>query len=227
MATNRIHKPGDLLSVTLTHPTAVSSGQPCRLGGMTGVALTDEGEVETGKTSVDFGTAVWDLPVKGADDDGNTAVAAGDALYYVDADVDDGSGFLSKKTSGRFFGFALEAVTSGSTSTIQVKHVAAGAAAGSADIIDGSIQKTDLAGGFLQVDLLDGQDETGDNTYTLAAMAAADEIVFVGHITTKAAIATLADVTADFTAGAGVLTRSSNPTDNTNDQLMVIWLDLT
>lgn len=76
----------------------------------------------------------------------------------------------------------------------------------------------------VQVDLLDGQDEASDATYTLAAMAAGDEVIFVGHISTKAAIATLADVTASFSAGAGVLT-ADTPADRTNDQLLVIWRD--
>jgi hypothetical protein len=121
MATNRVIPDAKHLSVTCSHPTAPSSGQPCRIGDLTGVALTTEDA--NGKTTVDVGNTVWKLPVKGANDGGNTAVAPGDALYYVDGDIGSGSGFLSKKISGRFFGIALAVVNSGSTTTIEVLHL--------------------------------------------------------------------------------------------------------
>jgi len=60
--------------------------------------------------------------------------------------------------------------------------------------------------------------------HTVTGIVAADEIVFVGHISTAASIATLADLTAEFTAGAGVINNTSG-TDTTNDQLLVIWVD--
>ena len=126
MATNRRNKPGDQLSVVCSHPTTPATGKPCRLGPMTGMALIDEGDSITSETTVDFGPAVWAISVRGVDDDGNSAVAAGDALFYVDADIDDGTGFLSKKNAGFFYGIALEAVTSGTTSTIKVKHMPSG-----------------------------------------------------------------------------------------------------
>lgn len=122
MATNSIHRPGHRLSVVCTHPTTPDSGQPCRLADHTGVALITEGDSISGETTVDFGPGVWDLPVDARNDAGDVAVAIGDDLYYVDADIDDGTGFLSKKASGRYFGWALEAVTSGELSTIKVAH---------------------------------------------------------------------------------------------------------
>lgn len=235
MATNRVHKPGEQLAVAVSHPTAPTSGQPCRLGSLTGVAVTDE-DTTSGETTVDFGPAVWNLPVKGVNDAGNSAVAVGDDLFYVDADVDDGTGFLSKKTEGRHFGVALAAVNSGSTTTVAVKHVPGlgageadlGEVIGTANIEDDAITKAKLAGGFLKVELLAGQDGGSDPTYTTTkGFAVGDEIVFVGHFTTAAAIATLADVTADFTVtGANELT-DGGPTDYSNDQLLVIAIDLT
>lgn len=121
MATNRVYADPRHLSITATHPTTPLSGQPLRVGDLTGVALTDERA--DGTVSADIGPAVYKLPVKGANDGGNTAVVAGDALYYVDADIGAGTGFLSKKISGRFFGIALEGVNSGSTTTIMVLHL--------------------------------------------------------------------------------------------------------
>jgi hypothetical protein len=57
------------------------------------------------------------LVLRGVNDAGNVAVAAGDALYYTSGDTP----VLSKKASGTFFGYALETVVSGATTTINVR----------------------------------------------------------------------------------------------------------
>jgi predicted RecA/RadA family phage recombinase len=115
MAKNLIYAGAAGLPVVCSDPATPASGDPVRFGEMTGVALNAE---ETdGKTVVDFEPGkVWDLSVKAVNGSGNSAVAVGDKLYYVDADTPK----LSKKDTGRFFGFALEAITSGSTDTINV-----------------------------------------------------------------------------------------------------------
>lgn len=113
MATNLVFDTIRGLSLTATAPTTPASGGPVLVGRIGGVAIIDE--TSDGKTSIDFG-GVYDLSVKGEDDDGNVAVAAGDEIYYTDADTPK----LSKKRSGVLFGTALEAVTSGSTTTINV-----------------------------------------------------------------------------------------------------------
>lgn len=140
MATNQIFNGWDPLSVVCSDPTTPASGDPVRYGSMTGLAMTDEGEGgnATGYTTVDFGPGVFDLSVKGIDGSGNSAVAVGDALWYVDADTPK----LSKKASGYFFGFALETVGSGSTATIQVMHIPS---PGSGTLAAGSIGTTQLA----------------------------------------------------------------------------------
>lgn len=114
MATNRIFEHGNQLALAATHPTTPASGGPVRVGQIPGVALI--AEASDGETTIQF-DGVFDLSVKGVDGGGNSAVAAGDILYYVDADTP----VLSKKTSGVRFGYALEAVTSGATATIRVK----------------------------------------------------------------------------------------------------------
>jgi hypothetical protein len=121
MATNRTRADGLHLPVTVSNPASPVSGDPIRFGSLTGIALTDEDEGgnATGQTSVDFAHSVWDVSVKGVDDAGNSAVTAGDKIYYVDADTPK----LSKKSSGYLFGIALEAVVSGATTTIQVLHL--------------------------------------------------------------------------------------------------------
>lgn len=113
MATNRKHVDGRKLSVAVA--STVQSNDPVIVGQMAGVAVTDYSSV-TGKATIDFG-GVYNLSVKGINDAGNSAVALGDALYYVTGDTP----VISKKASGVFFGYALEAVSSGATATIMVR----------------------------------------------------------------------------------------------------------
>lgn len=158
MATNIIYEPGWKLSVACSDPTTPSSGDPVRFGERTGLALTDEsdGGNDSGNTTVNFGPFVADLSVKGVDGSGNSAVAVGDMIFYVDADTPK----LSKKASGYFYGFALETVGSGSTGTIQVAHPDAGGWVGSVatgDIATGAVTaaklSTTLKTGFIPVSL--------------------------------------------------------------------------
>jgi hypothetical protein len=159
MATNLIMKDGRYLSVAATDPTTPASGDPVRLGILTGVAQGAEGADIANEASVDFGNAVYDMSVKGINDAGNSAVAKGDLIYHVDADTPK----LSKKASGYLFGVALEAITSGSTDTINVLHltnpgtaVGAGtvnAAAIATGVVDETHLKTNLAVGFISLDI--------------------------------------------------------------------------
>jgi predicted RecA/RadA family phage recombinase len=119
MAKNLVFDDVEGLSVTCDDPATPKSGDPVRVGQMTGVALNDEDA--NGVTVVDFDDKVWNLSVKGVDGSGNSAVAIGDKLYYVDADTPK----ISKKATGYLFGFALEAITSGSTKSINVVKVMA------------------------------------------------------------------------------------------------------
>lgn len=119
MALNRKIANADHLTVAASHPTLPQSGQPMRFGTFCGVAMIDERS--DGLVTMDISQTVYELSVKGVDAGGNAVVAAGDALYYIDADVNDGTGFLSKKVAaGVFFGWALEGVGSGLTANIDV-----------------------------------------------------------------------------------------------------------
>jgi len=117
---NGVYNPGYQMSVVVTHPAAPDSGDPVRCGAMTGIALGDEGDggnIAT-ETTVNFGPFVADLSTAAIDDIGNNAIAVYDELYYVDADTP----VLSKKTSGYFYGYALEVIGAGETATINVLH---------------------------------------------------------------------------------------------------------
>jgi hypothetical protein len=107
---------------------------------LTGVALTDEGgggNIAT-ETTVDFGPRGWNLSVKGINDSGNSAVAVGDALFYVDADTPH----LSKKSSGYFFGIANGIVLTSATTIIEVFHVPS---PGAGTLGSGTVGATNLA----------------------------------------------------------------------------------
>lgn len=120
MATNQVFDEGDQLSLTCSDPATPTSGQPVLVGQLPGVALTDERA--DGTTSVAL-EGVFMLSVKGIDGSGNSAVAAGDIIYYVTGDTPK----LSKKATGVRFGYAVPSPTndgtvgSAATKTIAVK----------------------------------------------------------------------------------------------------------
>jgi hypothetical protein len=141
MSKNIVFEPGYNLSVVVSDPATPASGDPVRYGQLTGIALADEGEGGAGaatETVCNFGPFVADLSVKAVDGSGNSAVALGDPLWYVDADTPK----LSKKATGYFYGFAMEAIDAGETETIKVMHVPA---PGTGALASGSIGSTQLA----------------------------------------------------------------------------------
>lgn len=112
MATNTVHERGVNLEVVQASRV---SGDPMVIGQLPGVAETSS-EATTNRLVMQT-EGVYNLSVKGIDGSGNIAVAAGDIIYYVDADTPK----LSKKATGVRFGYALAAVVSGATTTIKVK----------------------------------------------------------------------------------------------------------
>jgi hypothetical protein len=96
-------------------------------------------------------------------------------------------------------------------------------ALGSSALQPDSVTKTKLAGGFSQIALLAGG-AAGD--HVIAAIAVGDELVKVLHISTAASVATIADLTSEFTVAAGKITNAEG-TDTSDDQLLVFWNDLT
>lgn len=114
MAKNQVYADGTKLSAVCSDPATPASGDPVLVGQIPAVATT--AERADGTTSIDT-QGVWNLSVKGVDGGGNSAVAVGDILYYVAADTPK----LSKKATGVRYGYAMAAVTSGSTATIPVK----------------------------------------------------------------------------------------------------------
>ena len=110
MATNMIKDEGKTLSLAIASAT---SGAPVVKGQIPGVALT---ATDTDGNVIVQTRGVFDLSVKGIDGSGNSAVAIGDIIYHTGADTPP----LSKKATGVRFGYALEAVASAATGTIEV-----------------------------------------------------------------------------------------------------------
>ncbi len=116
MAKNFVQE-GKYINAAASDPATPASGDPVRVGEIAGVAVTKEGEGGNASADTTIATeGVFNLSVKGVNGSGNSAVAKGDKIYYVDADTPK----LSKKTTGHLFGKALGAVESGATTTIPV-----------------------------------------------------------------------------------------------------------
>ena len=73
----------------------------------------------------------------------------------------------------------------------------------------------------LRVNLLVGANAA--TNIAVAGIATDDEIIFCGHLTTAASIATLADLTSTMSISAAGQVQSSTATNN--DQLWLFWID--
>jgi len=94
--------------------TATSGDLIVTQGGLVGVCVTDY-DSTLDELTVAL-TGGWELSVVAANDSGNSAVKPGDWLYY-----DKANSRVSKESSGnQAIGQALEAITAGSTATINV-----------------------------------------------------------------------------------------------------------
>ena len=255
MANNKVFQDGWHLSVVCTDPAAPSAGDPVRYGLLTGVALTDEsgGLNATGETTVDFGPGVWDIPVI---DEVGGGIAAGDTVFYDDALdglTNDPSGNYFFGFANEPVGAGLTATiqvihvpspgagTLGA-GTIATANLAVGIlsadAAGRAKMAAGLFDAATVTSKFAVNTVTGREIKTGvvrlslaagtaaATNVVLAAMAAGDEIVSVLSFTTAAAIASVADRTSEYAAGAGVLTKAAG-TDETGNQLVIVWIDKT
>jgi len=117
MATNRTRH--DARFVELNVGATVNSNDPVVVGDIAGVAQYDNID---GKAVVDTEGA-YKLSVEANDTTGaSSAVSEGQSIY-----LDDGSGSLAANTltpddtNGKFFGYALESISGGTTKEIEVR----------------------------------------------------------------------------------------------------------
>lgn len=113
MAKNLSKKFEDVLELPV--PVGYVSGDPVVVGGITGVCLTSR-DVDGNALVQIKGAPIFTLTVNGVDGAGNSAVAIGDKLYFVEADPIK----ISKKATGVFYGYALGTVAAGASAAIKV-----------------------------------------------------------------------------------------------------------
>lgn len=145
--------------------------------------------------------------------------------------LDAGTTYWADPVTGALEALAATDVQLGSTVEatrliVNVQNLTALAALSvdTASIQAGAVTKAKLAGGFLKTLLADGTAAATD--VNVAGMAVGDELVSVIALTTKAAIATAVDRTSEYAVGAAKLVKAAG-TDETNNQLLITYLDLT
>lgn len=118
MASNRVFKDGEYLQVAAADCVGpndpIESGDPLVWGSAEVPAVATSDEDSAGLVSVQFG-GVYSLAVHGADGAGNAAVDAGEAVFW------DATELNADLTNGSLYGYAMEAVASGATTTVRVK----------------------------------------------------------------------------------------------------------
>lgn len=116
-----VHEVGDQLFRKLTQPASGGKvGDACLVGRRPGYLLTDQDA--NGFATVKF-CGSFRVAAHGVTGAGNSAIAAGDDLYY-DAGAGAGNPFINKdNTNGVFFGVAASAVGSNVKGTVVVDLV--------------------------------------------------------------------------------------------------------
>jgi len=170
MAKNIKYEPGWRKDYVCTKPDKPVSGDPVRIGNMTGIALTDEDAA--GKTVVNTGPFVAKFAVK---DTGGTGIAIGAPIWYHD---DATPALDNVSTGGYYYGIALEAISANQTATIQVYHDCAPGGAGTLGA--GSISTANLAAGAATVAKLSATANSRAIIVPLGAVAATtSQVAFV------------------------------------------------
>jgi hypothetical protein len=202
-----------------------TSGRPTIVLADADVAAHDDVWVTTAEIlTTAEGTVTKGPTLSAANLNTNSASAAGDPVYL-------------STTAG---GFAHTAPT-GATARVQpagfvvVKSATVGQilwlvsplrSVGTNELQAASVTRTRLASGFAKVSVVTGEDETTTHQITVTGMAVGDEVVAVLVLTTAASIATLAAHAGTLTAAADKITPGTE-VDNTGNQYLVFWTDLT
>ena len=142
MAKNVKYEPGWRKAYACTKPDEPDSGDPVRIGNMTGIALLDEDAA--GKTVVDKGPFSAKFPVK---DNGGAGIGVGDTIWYHDGQTPP---LDNVPAGGYFYGYAEEAVAAEQTAIIEVSHGCAPGGAGT--IGNGTVGATQLASNAVTTD---------------------------------------------------------------------------
>lgn len=170
MAKNVKYEPGWRKAYACTKPDEPNSGDPVRIGNMTGIALLDEDAA--GKTVVDKGPFSAKFTVK---DNGGSGIGVGDTIWYHD---DQNPPLDNVPAGGYFYGYAEETVASGQTAIIEVSHGCAPGGAGT--IGNGTVGTAQIAANGVTADKLSAAARTRAVTAAIGAVTAnAEKAVFV------------------------------------------------
>lgn len=170
MAKNVKYEPGWRKAYACTKPDEPDSGDPVRIGNMTGIALLDEDAA--GKTVVDKGPFSAKFTVK---DNGGSGIGVGDTIWYHD---DQNPPLDNVPAGGYFYGYAEETVASGQTAIIEVSHGCAPGGAGT--IGNGTVGTAQIAANGVTADKLSAAARTRAVTAAIGAVTAnAEKAVFV------------------------------------------------
>ncbi len=142
MAKNIKYEPGWRKDYVCTKPDKPVSGDPVRIGNLTGIAIKDEDTA--GKTAVYTGPFVAKFSVK---DSGGSGISVGDTIWYHDNQTPP---LDNVPAGGYFYGYAEEAVANGETAIIEVSHGCAPGGAGT--IGNGTVGATQLAANAVTTD---------------------------------------------------------------------------
>jgi predicted RecA/RadA family phage recombinase len=200
MATNKVQ---DGRFIYIATASSAESGDPMVIGSyLPCVLLTDADSDDSNKATVAT-EGVFDLSVEAVDNDGNSAVSAGDAIYY-----DSGNDpVLTKKSDGEYFGIALESLATGTTGTINVMLRPKAGVGG----VTEEMLSTDMQDKVITLTISAADQEDGTTDVTLQAQDAAGndlaENVFV-RVWTGGADDYGVDALTGITATTGTLVNS-------------------
>ena len=170
MAKNVKYEPGWRKAYACTTPDEPDSGDPVRIGNMTGIALLDKDAA--GKTVVDKGPFSAKFTVK---DNGGSGIGVGDTIWYHDNQAPP---LDNVPAGGYFYGYAEEAVANGKTAIIEVSHGCAPGGAGT--IGNGTVGSAQLAANGVTAGKLSAAARTRAVTAAIGAVTTdAEKAVFV------------------------------------------------
>jgi len=213
MATNYI-QPGESLRVGTAN--GAESGDPMVVGGYLPCVLLTDAESDSPYEATVATQGIFDLSVEAVDDDGNSAVSVGDAIYYTSGD----DPVLNKKSSGEFFGVALEDITSGSTDTINILlRPKAGVGGVGEDSLSASVQDRIAQ---LSVSAADNADGTG--TLTVQAQDAGGNDL-ADNVLTRIWVGTADDLGKDAINSMTIATGTEKEEVTANAEYLAITTD--
>lgn len=177
MATNIKYSTRAAVRLELTVGASKTSGAVEYLNDMPVLLLEDSDSANKATVELLGVDTVVELPVTGADSSGNSAVAVGQKIFK------DGAAYNKDSLNGGWIGYALGAVNSAATATIQVALVGAVAETGLLGVTATADEINTLTGAVASADITVGT-QAGDviNVAVQLLDAAGDDLATRGNV---------------------------------------------